>query len=203
MKIKIKYNNMLECIKENENKYKEYKMNKLLNQEKFNEFFDKILNNKKDYKILIYTDHDSDGIHSGLILSEAFNNLGINYYWHISSRKNGYGLHEDVLADLFMKEDFNVLITADLGITNNKEIEFVRDNWNPIIIITDHHTIQEDKYPKDADVIINPKLSIERKEEFLCGAGVVYHLIKDYFCNQSMKIWAMIATIGDMVPLYP
>ena len=106
-------------------------------------------------------------------------------------------------CELFTNHVYTDFISIDLGITNGEVIEFLKDNWNPNIIITDHHTIQEDKYPKYADVVVNPKMDLDKPENFLCGAGVIYKLVKPFFCNQSMKIWAGIATIGDMVPLFP
>lgn len=203
MQYKIQYNSLQEYYNANKDKYKDYVFDKFKNQEKFNEIFTGILKEKEKHNVFIFVDHDSDGIHSGLIMKEVFTNLRIKHFLYIHDRTNAYGINEDIIAEHFMKEDFTVFISADLGITNRSEIEFLRDNWNPIIIISDHHSIQDDKYPKDADVVINPKLSIEKTAEYVCGAGLVHQIFKPYFENQTIKIFSAIATIGDMTPLDP
>ncbi len=117
-------------------------------------------------KILIYTDYDCDGIPAGTILYDFFKKLeiskrqkdkeeninkdknksldkevqefGITFDNYIPHRhKEGYGLHQNVI-ERYIKDGFTLMITADLGITNIKEVDFAEKNGMNVIL-TDHH----------------------------------------------------------------
>lgn len=160
---------------------------------------EELINNKLG-KVLIFSDFDSDGTNSGIILSEVMNAHCIDFYWHISSRKDGYGLKTHVLDKLQQEHNFQTIITADLGITNKSEVEYARSIGFKNIIVTDHHNISEDKLP-NADLIINNKI-VNNQDMQVCGAGLCYLIFKPYYESQSIKIIAGIATIGDMVPVH-
>jgi len=74
-------------------------------------------------KILIYSDYDCDGIPAGVIMHDFFNKINYNNFSiYIPDRHDeGYGLHLDAI-DKFIKDEVNLLITFDLGITAVEEV---------------------------------------------------------------------------------
>ena len=171
---------------------------------------DKIIDPDEKFLVICHVDGDCDGISSYVILDELFNQFCIPNYIHISSRKEGYGLNNTRTEDLFKlaikkKEDEGLddykicLLTADLGITNKKQVSFAKDIGFDCVIITDHHTVDPESLPDKADLIVNMKIQNDEKL-WLCGAGLVYMLYHQY-SNQKMKLFAGNATIVDMVEI--
>jgi single-stranded-DNA-specific exonuclease len=167
---------------------------------------DDIISGKENYFIVIFTDFDCDGQSAGLIIKSMMDQFCVPYYWHISEREDGYGLKRTALDSIVSKLSINkkdeekvVLFTADLGITNKDEVEYAYSIGFDKVIITDHHTPQEQLIP-NADLVINQKFS-DNIDEWVCGAGLVYMLFRNYE-NELTKIIAGIATIGDMVEMH-
>ena len=165
-------------------------------------------------KILVYTDYDCDGIPAGTILHDFFKKLESskrqkdkdftvcfdNYIPH--RHKEGYGLHVHAI-DEYIKKGFTLMITADLGITNIKEVAFAEENGMNVIL-TDHHLPlhkkREEKKDKEiksyketeinenklidlvedlpqAYALINCQVKRETyKNKGLCGAGTAWKL---------------------------
>lgn len=166
---------------------------------------DDIISGEK-YFVVIFTDFDCDGQSAGLIIKSMMDQFCVPYYWHISERQDGYGLKKSALDSIVSKLSINkkdgekvVLFTADLGITNKDEVEYAYSIGFDKVIITDHHTPQEQLIP-NADLIVNQKFS-DNIDEWVCGAGLVYMLFRDYE-NELTKIIAGIATVGDMVEMH-
>lgn len=168
-----------------------------------------IVNNQK---IAIHADYDCDGIPGAVILSSLFNTIGYkNYIVSIPDRNlEGYGLNV-MHVESFKNQNIDLIITIDMGITaiesTNLANEYVMD-----VIITDHHTIG-DSVP-NSYAIIHPRIfgSTYTNPE-LCGAGVVYTLVRgfiqkygaeysisDSFINSVVDM-AAFATLSDMVEL--
>ena len=165
---------------------------------------DKIINKEIEYnKILIYTDFDNDGISSGMIITNIFDKLNIPYYWKIGNRKDGYGIHNNVLENI--TEDYNcdILITADCGITNKKELEYCIDKLKyKYCFVFDHHTVQYDKISDYEKIYyINNKFQ-ENDDFYVCAAGLCYLVFSKYHNNIAIEVIAGFATIGDMVELH-
>lgn len=165
---------------------------------------DKIINKEIEYnKILIYTDFDNDGISSGMIITNIFDKLNIPYYWKIGNRKDGYGIHNNILENI--TEDYNcdILITADCGITNKKELEYCIDKLKyKYCFVFDHHTVQYDKISDYEKIYyINNKFQ-ENDDFYVCAAGLCYLVFSKYHNNIAIEVIAGFATIGDMVELH-
>lgn len=171
-------------------------------------------------KILVYSDYDCDGIPASVIIYDFFNKIGYtNFSIYIPDRHDeGYGLHLDAI-DQFIKDEVNLLITFDLGITANEEV-LKAQTAGIDVIITDHHLPRQGKagLPQDelprAYAILNPKQEgCDYPDKMLCGAGVAFKLIQalifkygEYWkINKGWEKWLLdmvgVATLSDQVPL--
>lgn len=177
------------------------------NNKSFSEMIDYIIDNNLFVQTIF--DYDCDGITSGLLLHYLLKELNIKHHNYPTKRKDGYGLKKETLDNLYKLNKFDVLITADLGVSNKEEIEYIKDKYNTICIITDHHTVND---LPNADIILNPKMYEYSNDNiyyyYMCGCGLVYKIFKDYFLYKNIHFndnlylpFVCIATIGDMVEL--
>ena len=163
-------------------------------------------------KILIYSDYDCDGIPAAVIMHDFFKKINYeNFSVYIPDRHDeGYGLHHGAI-DQFIKDEVNLLITFDLGITAIKETAKAQ-NAGIDVIITDHHLPQGEIPP--AYAILNSKQDGDLyPDKMLCGAGVAYKLIQAMIkkyggywkINNGWEKWLLdmvgVATLADQVPL--
>ncbi len=167
---------------------------------------------KAKEKILIYSDYDCDGIPAAVIMHDFFKKINYeNFSVYIPDRHDeGYGLHHGAI-DQFIKDEVNLLITFDLGITAIKETAKAQ-NAGIDVIITDHHLPQGEIPP--AYAILNSKQDGDLyPDKMLCGAGVAYKLIQAMIkkyggywkINNGWEKWLLdmvgVATLADQVPL--
>lgn len=192
-------------------------------------------------KILVYTDYDCDGIPAGTILYDFFEKLKsskrqkdkeftINFDNYIPHRhKEGYGLHIKAI-EKYIKDGFTLMITADLGITNIKEVTFAEKNGMNVIL-TDHHLPLRKKQEETNRINENKEVSLVEdlpqayalincqvkreiyKNKGLCGAGTAWKLCNaflnkyrdEYGIQIGWEKWLLdmvaLATVADMMPL--
>jgi len=165
---------------------------------------------KNNEKIAVYGDYDVDGVCSTTLMVKLFQKLNYEIKYFLPDReKEGYGLKKAGIEEA-LKNNIDLLITVDNGISSQEAIDYANEKGIDIII-TDHH-LQEGELPK-AYAVINPN----RKDSSypfkgICGAGVVYKLIhaisqkvldSDNFKNFMLLNLDLVclATIADMVPL--
>jgi single-stranded-DNA-specific exonuclease len=123
--------------------------------------------------IVVYGDYDADGITATALLVQALRALGGLVRPYIPNRRQGYGLHKEVLAQL-AHEDVRVVVTVDCGIRASEEIMHAQQVGLDVIV-TDHHDV--DRRLPQAVAVINPKRSDNRYLfKGLAGAGVAYKL---------------------------
>lgn len=142
---------------------------------------------EKQGKIIICGDSDTDGACASTILFKGFKELGIhNLEVYIPDRDiEGYGLNSRV-ADIFIKEKTDCVITCDCGITNVDEIAKL-EKHGISVIVTDHHN--EPKKLPPATAIINPKVSREiYPNRLLSGTGVVFKIIQALLRDKRCRI---------------
>lgn len=153
-------------------------------------------------KILLFGDYDVDGVTSLALLKGTFSRLGIDTTHAVPNRiKEGYGLGKNIL-ELAKKHNVGLLVTADCGISNHKEIqELVSAGIQ--VIITDHHEPSKSELPPAA-AIINPKVKgCGYPFGELAGVGVAYKLCQALTGSLLLEELDLVSlgTIADVVPL--
>lgn len=167
-------------------------------------------------KIVIYGDFDADGVTSTSVLVKTLNHLGANVEYFIPDReKEGHGLDSAALVKIIAAKKPKLVITVDCGISNVKEVAFLK-SFGVDTIITDHHEAK-DELPQ-ALAIINPKapgalsenLPARKIKEltYLAGCGVAFKLSQALLekfdkVEFALKILPLVAvgTVADIVPL--
>ena len=150
-------------------------------------------------KITIYGDYDADGITATTILTDTLSILGADVYYFIPDRfKDGYGpnmqRYQDIVAD-----GTKLIITVDNGVTGVDEVKYAQDHGVDVIL-TDHHTFQE-QVPKPYALVHCNYPGQKYPFDDYCGAGVAYTICRKLMEDPMPELLdlAMIGTIGDMV----
>lgn len=167
-------------------------------------------------KIVIYGDFDADGVTSTSILYKTLEHLDANVDYFIPHReKEGHGLDSTALVKIISAKKPKLVITVDCGISDVKEVAFLK-SFGVETIITDHHEAK-DELPQ-AFAIINPKapgalsetLPARKIKEltYLAGCGVAFKLSQALLekfdkVEFALKILPLVAvgTVADIVPL--
>lgn len=158
-------------------------------------------------KIIIYGDYDADGITSIIVLKKFLLERGAVVSEYIPNRlSEGYGLNKNAISEI-AKENYNLIITVDCGISGIEEIEYA-NTLGLTTIVTDHH--EPGEVLPDAFAVIDSKRK-DNKYPFnqLAGVGVVFKLIqaisqklglneKEYLKYLDI---VCVGTISDIVPL--
>jgi single-stranded-DNA-specific exonuclease len=155
-------------------------------------------------KVAVYGDFDVDGVTAVVILVEGLSKLGAEVIPYIPDRiKEGHGLKLPALEKL-RAQGINLIITADCGVTDIKEIGQAQGTGIDTII-TDHHTPLK-SLPR-AVAVVDPKRK-DSKYPFrdLAGAGVAFKLLQALFHKDSRQGWltrlldlVVLATVTDLV----
>ena len=130
-------------------------------------------------KIAIWGDFDADGITSTSVLwdglGEFFAQDDQLIYYIPNRLTESHGLNISGIEKLH-KSGISLIITCDTGSTNIAEIRYAT-SLNIDTIITDHHTLPDDRPP--ATAIINPRYFPPNHQLFnLSGVAVAYKLIE-------------------------
>jgi len=130
-------------------------------------------------KVAIWGDFDADGITSTSVLwdglGEFFAQNDQLIYYIPNRLTESHGLNISGI-DALAKSGISLIITCDTGSTNIAEIEYAT-SLNIDTIITDHHTLPDDRPP--ATAIINPRYFPPNHQLFnLSGVGVAYKLVE-------------------------
>ena len=154
-------------------------------------------------RIAIVGDYDVDGVISSVILSQFFDDLGIDYSLIIPNRfTDGYGLNPEIVAKL----DVHVIITVDNGISAVEAAQICKEQGIDLII-TDHHSVPA--IIPDAYAIVNPKQDdCPFPHCEICGAQVAWYLVAalkeelgiDYNLSSFLDLLC-IAIMADMMEL--
>jgi single-stranded-DNA-specific exonuclease len=132
-------------------------------------------------RIGVFGDYDTDGLTSAAVLYLALSNYTENLTVALPTRQRGYSLREPYVRDLFA-EGVDLLITADCGISNRREVALANE-LGMEVVVTDHHIPPED--PPDAAVaVLDPKLW--DPDDPLAGVGVAWKFA-----------WAVARELGD------
>lgn len=153
-------------------------------------------------KVMVFGDYDVDGITSTVLLKTTLEALGLEVLHHIPHRiTEGYGLNKEII-DFASKNHVKLMVTADCGIINHKEVQGLRQA-NIDVIITDHHEPQDSSLPA-ASCIINPKVKHSGYPfRELAGVGVAYKFAQAAAGSLLVDDLDLVTlgTIADSVPL--
>ncbi len=141
-----------------------------------------ILARQRSEKVTIWGDFDADGITSTAVLWDGLGQFlsregefpQLSYY--IPNRlTESHGLNCPGI-DRLHEQGCNLIVTCDTGSTNLKEIEYAQE-LGIDIIVTDHHSLLEDRPPVVA--IINPRhFPPDHPLYHLSGVAVAYKFVE-------------------------
>ena len=162
-------------------------------------------------KVTIWGDFDADGITSTSVLWEGLGqfftqNQQLDYY--IPNRlTESHGLNCPGIESL-AASGTKLIVTCDTGSTNLEEITYAQE-LGIDIIVTDHHTLPEERPPVVA--IINPRYFTENHPLYhLSGVAVAYKLVEAWYENcpeipqqplENLLDLVAIGLIADLVQL--
>lgn len=162
---------------------------------------------ENDEKVVIHGDYDADGVCSTVILYTTLKKLGLkNLEIYLPHReKEGYGINLKTI-EYFKKQNVNLIITCDCGVSNFQEIKQAK-KYSIDTIITDHH--HGPKILPEAVAIINPIIKGEAYPfKHLAGSGVAFKFIQallediKYSEKESFEKWLLdmvaIGTVADV-----
>ena len=150
-------------------------------------------------KITIYGDYDADGITATSIMMDTLEILGADVHFFIPDRfKDGYGPNMTRYQEI-VEDGTKLIITVDNGVTGVEEIKYAQEHGVDVIL-TDHHTFQDQKPAAFSTVHCNYPGQKYPFDDY-CGAGVAYTICRGLRQDTMAELLdlAMIGTIGDMV----
>ena len=162
---------------------------------------------KNNEKVIIFGDYDVDGITSITVLKSFLEDRGIQVDQYIPNRlEEGYGLNKPAIDEI-SKNNYNLMITVDCGISGIDEIEYA-NSLGIETIVTDHHEVG-DKLPNALAVVDAKRKDNKYPCRDLAGVGVVFKLIQaigiklDLEEKEYLKYLDIVCvgTISDIVPL--
>ena len=136
---------------------------------------DRILSAQEEKeKVLIFGDRDVDGVSATTVLFDCLSSMGIDVSYRLPIGDDAYGLSM-VAVDDFAKENGNLIITVDCGISNTQEISHAGELGIDVIVL-DHHN-PPSNLPAPA-IIVDPKLQ-DSGYPFadISGCAVVYKVV--------------------------
>jgi single-stranded-DNA-specific exonuclease len=164
-------------------------------------------------KIIVYGDYDADGVTAAVILWEALQILHGAAEVYLPDRvAEGYGLNKPALKAL-ADQGAKLVITVDNGTRNKAEAAYARQ-LGLDIIITDHHSLPEDRADLPNCLQINPAdVADSYPWRYLAGVGVSFKLVSALLAKANLPAsqkklisekcldLVAIGTVADMVNL--
>ncbi|ELR99210.1 single-stranded-DNA-specific exonuclease RecJ [Gloeocapsa sp. PCC 73106] len=159
-------------------------------------------------KVTIWGDFDADGITATCVLWEGLSTFlqqGETLDYYIPDRfRESHGLNSQGITEL-ANRGTQLIVTCDTGSNNLEEIALARE-LGIDIIITDHHTLPEDR--PEVISIINPRYFASTHPLYhLSGVAVAYKLMESLYLSleqpapESLLDLVAIGLIADLVEL--
>ena len=154
-------------------------------------------------KFFLQVDSDADGYTSSAIFYGFFKQLypDAKIEWRLHNAKE-HGILLDTVPI-----DADIIIIPDAGSMQFSEQEQLSNQGRKVIIL-DHHNMESDYTKFENVIIVNNQSSVNFKNKFLSGAGVVYKTIQafnEYYSEQFPDIYekftdlAAVGIIADMM----
>jgi single-stranded-DNA-specific exonuclease len=162
---------------------------------------------RRNEKILVHGDYDTDGLMGTSILIGGLTALGASVKAFIPSRfEDGYGL-SSASIEAAKKYDARLVVTVDCG-TNARDIEEGLSASGIDLLVTDHHIPEDNNLVQG--IVVNPHFGGDDELKTLAGATVAYLLLRATAAKMGANIpeepfvrLCAIATISDVVPISP
>ena len=154
--------------------------------------------------IAVFGDYDVDGITSTALLTEFLRGMGARVTSYIPARlEEGYGLNELAIRWLY-KQQVNLIVTVDCGITANDEAELCR-RLGMDLVITDHHECKAE-LPEAVAVVDPHRPDCSYPHTDLSGVGIAFQLAAAISGDQAalLERFADLLCLGlvaDVMPL--
>lgn len=150
-----------------------------------------------DQKIFIGGDYDADGVCGTTILMKLFKSFDAQVGYYIPDRlKEGYGIPLSMI-EAAVEKGYDFFIFVDNGVSLHEQLAYLKAH-DKVVMILDHHSIEREPV---CDLLIHPD-ALSPYYHGLCGAGLAYLLSEAMEqADEAALQLAMVATIGDMVPL--
>ena len=97
---------------------------------------------EEEWRVAVFGDYDADGIGACALLSRALREYGIEPYVYVPERTEGYGMSTEAIDKIFDEFLPDLFLTVDCGISNRKEVEYIKEQ-GAYVIVTDHHELPE------------------------------------------------------------
>ncbi len=154
---------------------------------------------EEGWSVVVYGDYDADGVCASTIMCRVLSDFGLDCFVYVPERREGYGLNTAAIDSIFEEYFPQLFITVDCGISNNAEIEYIKEQGAEVIV-TDHHELPG---TLPDCICVNPKIDDEYPYDNLCGAGVAFKVGCALNGKDAYKYldFAAIATVADSVPL--
>jgi single-stranded-DNA-specific exonuclease len=166
----------------------------------------------------IFGDYDADGVPATALLYRALKRWQIPVKTFIPTRSEGYGLTM-AAVERIREAGITVLICVDNGTVSVEEIATLAQSGIDVIVI-DHHHPDEERFPRAALAVINPKqATCAYQEKELCASALAWKVMtalyralpalavqegREVVSEEQLK-WDLdlvaISTVADMVPL--
>ena len=154
--------------------------------------------------IAVFGDYDVDGITSTALLTEFLRGMGGRVTPYIPARlEEGYGLNEIAIRWLY-KQQVNLIVTVDCGITANREAELCR-KLGMELVITDHHECK-DELPRAVAVVDPHRPDCGYPHTDLSGVGIAFQLAAAISGDQAGLLERFsdllcLGLVADVMPL--
>jgi single-stranded-DNA-specific exonuclease len=157
---------------------------------------------EKGEKVAIWGDFDADGVTATSVLWEGLGQFfpqGEQLTYYIPHRlRESHGLNLPQLECL-VREGVRLIVTCDTGSTSLREIDQAQV-WGLDLIITDHHTLPEERPPVVA--MINPRYFAESHPLYhLSGVAVAYKLVEALYTSFPTLPQQPLAELLDLVAI--
>lgn len=153
----------------------------------------------EEWRVAVFGDYDADGIGASAIMSRALREYGIEPYLYVPERTEGYGMSVTAIDKIFDEFLPDLILTVDCGISNAKEVEYIKEQ-GAYVVVTDHHELP-DELP--GCICINPKIKDDYPYDNLCGAGVAFKVAQALIGEKAEALldFCALSTVADSVPL--
>lgn len=154
--------------------------------------------------IAVFGDYDVDGITSTALLTEFLRGMGARVTSYIPARlEEGYGLNEIAIRWLY-KQQVNLIVTVDCGITANREAELCR-KLGMELVVTDHHECK-DELPRAVAVVDPHRADCGYPHTDLSGVGIAFQLAAAISGDQAGLLERFsdllcLGLVADVMPL--